>query len=112
MSDKSGRALGELESLVLLAVMRREGDAYGITVREEVREQAGRSLTLGTIYKTLVRLEAKGFLDSAPSAPTPRRGGRRRKLYRATAHGRRALARSLTVLNRMAQGLSAAAELP
>jgi DNA-binding PadR family transcriptional regulator len=104
MPDKSP-SLGELESLVLLAVLRRDGEAYGVPVREEIRRRAGRSLTLGTVYKTLMRLEAKGFLSTTVSDPEPRRGGRRRKLYRLTAQGRRALQRTLATLDRMARGL-------
>jgi PadR family transcriptional regulator len=108
MPDKSPPSLGELESLVLLAVLRCDGDASGIPVREEIRSRAGRSLTLGTVYKTLMRLEAKGFLTTTVSAPEPRRGGRRRKLYRLTAAGRRVLERTLATLDRMARGLPVA----
>lgn len=104
MSDKS-TSLGELEALVLLAVLRLDGEAYGVPVRDEIRRRAGRSLTLGTVYKTLMRLEAKGLLATSISAPEPRRGGRRRKLYRLTAQGRRALQRTLATLDRMAEGL-------
>lgn len=105
MPDKSTHTLGELESLVLLAVMRCGDLAYGVPVREEVRRRAGRTLTLGTVYKTLMRLEAKGFLTTVVTAPEPRRGGRRRKLYRLSAAGRRALQRTLGALERMAQGM-------
>ena len=104
MPDKS-TSLGELEALVLLAVLRQDGEAYGVPVRDEIRRRAGRSLTLGTVYKTLMRLEAKGLLATRTSAPEPRRGGRRRKLYRLTALGRRALQRTLATLDRMADGL-------
>lgn len=103
MPDKS--SIGELECLVLLAVLRLDGEAYGVPVREAIRHRAGRRLTLGTVYKTLMRLEAKGFLATATSDPEPRRGGRRRKLYRVTARGRRALQRTLATLGRMAHGL-------
>lgn len=103
MSDKYP-SLGELECLVLLAVLRCDGEAYGIPVRGAVRRGAGRSLTLGTVYKTLMRLEAKGFLTTSVSAPEARRGGRRRKLYWLTDAGRRALNRTLAALDRMARG--------
>jgi PadR family transcriptional regulator PadR len=105
MPDKSSSSLGELESLVLLAVLRIGDEAYGVPVRDEIRRRAGRSLTLGTVYKTLMRLEAKGMLVTTTSEPEPRRGGRRRKLYRLTAAGRRALQRTLATLDRMAEGL-------
>jgi len=90
---------------MLLAVLRCGDDASGIPVRDEIRRRAGRALTLGTVYKTLMRLEAKGHLSTTVSDPEPRRGGRRRKLYRLTAHGRRALQRTLATLNRMTRDL-------
>ena len=100
--------MGELESLVLLAVVRCGAEAYGIPVRAEIQRRAGRNLTLGTIYKTLMRLEAKGLLATSESAPEPRRGGRRRKLYRLTPPGRRALQRTLATLERMTHDLPVA----
>jgi len=103
MSDKS--SLGELESLVLLAVLRCGDDAYGVPVRDEIRRRARRSLTLGTVYKTLVRLETKGLLSATVGDPEPRRGGRRRKVYHLTGAGRSALQQTLTTLERMARGL-------
>ncbi len=105
MPDKSPPSLGELESLVLLAVLRCGRGASGVPVREEIRHRARRSLTLGTVYKTLMRLEAKGLLNTSTSNPEPRRGGRRRKLYRLSGEGRRALQRTLANLDRMARGL-------
>lgn len=104
MSDKS-ESLGELEALVLLAVMRCDGEAYGIPVREEIR-RAGRSVTLGTVYKTLTRLESKGLLVTSVSDPRPGRGGRRRKLYELTPAGTRALRSMLARLAHMARDLS------
>jgi PadR family transcriptional regulator PadR len=109
MPDKyPAPSLGELECLVLLAVLRCDSAAYGIPVREEVHRRAGRALTLGTVYKTLMRLEAKGCLTSTVSVPEARRGGRRRKLYRLSDAGRRALRRTLAALDRMARGLPVA----
>ena len=52
---------GELELLVLLAVLRLGDDAYGVTIREELETETSRTLALGTVYKTLGRLEKKGF---------------------------------------------------
>jgi len=101
-------SLGELESLVLLAVLHCGDEAYGVSVREEIRSRAARALTLGTVYKTLMRLEAKGLLKTTVSDPEPRRGGRRRKLYQLTAPGTRALQRTLATLERMTQGLTVA----
>ena len=69
--------LGELEQVVLLAVLRVGKNAYGVPVHDEIQTRAGRDLTLGTIYKTLSRLEEKGLVASHVGDPTPERGGRR-----------------------------------
>ncbi|HEY4217198.1 MAG TPA: helix-turn-helix transcriptional regulator [Gemmatimonadaceae bacterium] len=102
--------LGELEQIVLLAVLRVGRDAYGVPVHDEIQTRAGRDLTLGTIYKTLNRLEEKGLVLSHVGEPTAERGGRRTRCYVVTAAGKRSLAASLKVLRRMAAGLDVGLE--
>jgi PadR family transcriptional regulator len=102
--------LGELEQIVLLAVLRVGKDAYGVPVHDEIQRTAGRDLTLGTIYKTLARLEEKGLASSRIGAPTEERGGRRTRCYAVTAAGRRSLRASLHALNRMTAGLDVGLE--
>jgi PadR family transcriptional regulator PadR len=96
---------GELELLVLLAVLQLDGNAYGVTIREELERRTSRTLTLGTVYKTLGRLERKGHLRARTAPPTRERGGRRKKLYQATASGLKAARCLLADLGRMAKGL-------
>jgi DNA-binding PadR family transcriptional regulator len=109
MSYKSSRApalyLGEFEILVLLAVVRNGQDAYGVTIREELERQTSRRATLGAIYKTLGRLERKGYVSVRIGAPTAERGGRRKKLYRLEPLGARALKQSFTAFRRLARDL-------
>ncbi len=96
---------GELELLVLLAVLRLGNDAYGVTVRDELERETSRTFTLGTVYKTLGRLEEKGYLTTRVAPPTRERGGRRKKLYALSSAGREAASRSLADLRRLAKGL-------
>ena len=96
---------GEFELLVLLSIMRLRDGAYGVTIREEVEKKTSRTLTLGTVYKTLGRLEGKGLLDTKVAPPTKARGGRRKKLYSLTPAGLGATRRSLEDLQRMTDGL-------
>ena len=79
---------GEFELLVLLAILRLGNGAYGVTIREELERETSRKLTLGTVYKTLGRLEGKGYLETRIGPPTRERGGRRKKLYSLTEVGR------------------------
>jgi DNA-binding PadR family transcriptional regulator len=103
---------GELEQLVLLAVMGSGDDAYGVAVQTAILRKARRDLTLGTIYKTLSRLEAKGFVTSELGEPTAERGGRAKRFYRVSAAGRRALQAQLSSLRAMAAGLDVGLETP
>ena len=101
MSD----ALGEFEQLVMFAVLRLDDGAYGASVRQELHERAGRDVSPGAIFTTLERLEARGLVASRYGEPTPERGGRRKRYYRLSADGRRALAKSFDTVRRMARGL-------
>ena len=102
--------LGDLEQLVLLAVLRVGRDAYGVPVHQAILTRAGRDLTLGSIYKTLARLETKGLVTSRIGAPTALRGGRRTRCYSVTAVGKRTLQASMQSLQRMAAGLDVGLE--
>lgn len=104
--------LGDLEQIVLLAVLRIGRDAYGVSIQQEIADRARRDLTVGTIYKTLSRLEAKGLVASRLGEPTAERGGRAKRHYSVSAAGRRALQTSLAALGRMAAGLDVGLEAP
>ncbi len=106
------RRAGEFELLVMLAVLRLGSGAYGVTIREELERETSRVLTLGTVYKTLGRLEAKGYLCSRTSEPTAERGGRRKKLYRVTPSGLTTIQHSLADLRRLAEGLKLELGMP
>lgn len=97
--------LGELETLVLLATARRPGDAYAVTIREEILVTAGRDLSRGSIYVTLDRLAKNGLLESWRGQPSPQRGGKAKRYYRLTADGTVVLGTSLAALGRMAEGV-------
>jgi PadR family transcriptional regulator, regulatory protein PadR len=85
------KPLGELEQAVLIAVVALRENAYGITVQDEVAKRTGRELSTGAIYSVLSRLEDKSLLESELGDATPERGGRRKRLYRATDSGKEAL---------------------
>jgi len=82
---------GALEVDVLLAVARHDDKAYGLLVLDEVSGARGRQYSVGAIYTTLSRLEAKGLLSSRITEPLPMRGGRARRQYRLTAEARTVL---------------------
>ena len=98
-------SLGEFEQLVLLALLREGSDGYGVTVQARLAREAGREVSLGAVYKTLLRLETKGLVVAHVGEPTSARGGRRKKLYTVTRVGVAAVRKSLTALRRLAAGL-------
>jgi PadR family transcriptional regulator PadR len=84
-------SLGTLELSALLAVARLGDAAYGLAVRQDLSDRAGREYSVGAIYTTLQRLEDKGLLTSRASEPLPIRGGRSRRHFRVTGAGARAI---------------------
>jgi DNA-binding PadR family transcriptional regulator len=96
---------GEFELLTMLAIAQLADEAYGVTIRQLLERRTSRTVTLGAIYKTVGRLEAKGLLDVRVAPPTGERGGRRKKLYRLNSEGVAAVRGSLSDLRQLAEGL-------
>jgi PadR family transcriptional regulator, regulatory protein PadR len=95
--------LGELETLIMLAVLRLEGDATVRRIRSEVAKRGGRELSRGATYATVNRLERKGFL--ALDVEEPEDGGRARYHFEVTREGLEALRTAQRRLSRMRAGL-------
>ena len=97
--------LGELEQVVLLAVLRLGSSAYAVSIRDEIRGRAGIDVSRGTVYVTLERLERKGFLQSWFADPTPERGGKAKRYFKARPAALRALSECRDVLLKMWDGV-------
>ncbi|MEQ9404579.1 MAG: helix-turn-helix transcriptional regulator [Cyclobacteriaceae bacterium] len=82
-----GRHLGEFEELVLLTVGILGEEAYGIAIRDDLKERTGRTPGIGALHSALTRLENKGFITSVMEGATEDRRGRRKRFYRMTASG-------------------------
>ena len=103
MSDRD--YLGEFEHIVVLALLRLSDRAYGVTVRQEIEARISREVSIGAVYATLDRLEAKGYVRSQIGEPTPERGGRSKRFFRVTAKGVAAVNRTHRALESMTEGL-------
>lgn len=102
----SGRDyLGEFEHIIILALLRLQDRAYGVTVRQEIECRAQREVSIGAVYATLDRLERKGYVKSRRGAPTPERGGRSKRFFRVTAKGMAAAHRTHRAFESMREGL-------
>lgn len=97
--------LGEFEHMVLLAVAHLDQEAYGVTVQREIERRTERAVSLGAVYATLARLEAKGMLRSWEGGATPDRGGRAKRFYAMRPAAVTALEASRRALDRMWAGL-------
>jgi PadR family transcriptional regulator PadR len=97
--------LGEFEHLIVLALMRLEDRAYGVTVRQEIEFRTDREVSIGAVYATLDRLEDKGYVKSRRGDPTPERGGRSKRFFQVTAKGVAAVNRTHRALQSMTEGL-------
>ena len=96
-------SLGDLQQLVMLAVVRLRDDAYGAAIRDELHRVARREVSVQTIWVTLIRLEEKGLADSTE---VPRsEGGRARRIFRVTPAGWRAVEEARASLAQMWEGV-------
>jgi PadR family transcriptional regulator, regulatory protein PadR len=90
-------SLSEKERLVL-ELLGRARKMYGL---ELVAASEG-ALKRGTVYVTLGRMEAKGYVNSRLEDRTPPHGGLPRRLYDVTAYGRELLAAWTSARRRLA----------
>lgn len=99
--------LGELEHMLLVAIIRMGEEAYGASVIEEIERRTGRELSYAACYIAIRRLEEKGLISSREADPDPERGGRPRKYLDLTELGRERLAESAGALFSLWHGVDA-----
>jgi len=102
--------LGELEQMVLLAILQLDDQAFGTNVMGELERRVERKVSRGALYVTLDRLEEKGMLTSQLGAPTPRRGGRPKRFLTVTSVGLEALRKSRNAWMSLWDGLDSVLE--
>ena len=93
---------GHLDMIVLAAMV--DGPAHGYAVIQEIKRRSGGAFDLpeGTIYPTLHRLEKAGYLASHW---TTAESGRKRRVYKMTRRGERALSDHRTLWQRFADAI-------
>jgi PadR family transcriptional regulator PadR len=98
--------LGEFEYLLITAAAGLGDNAYGAAIREEIETTTGRKCSIGALYTTIDRLEAKGLLKTWMGDATPQRGGRAKRMIRITPKGLRAAKDFYTAVTRLSRGAS------
>jgi len=104
-----GDYLGDLEELMLLTVLRLGEKSHGGRIRDELKEAAGRIVSISTVYVTLMRLEEKGYARSWKGEPTGERGGKAKRHYEVSPEGVDALESVRQVRERMWKGVDQSA---
>jgi DNA-binding PadR family transcriptional regulator len=98
--------LGEFEYLLLTAAARLGDEAYGAAIRQEIEDATGSPCSIGALYTTLDRLEAKGLIKTWMGDPTPERGGRPKRMVRLSAKGEQAAAAFYNAVKRVSRGVA------
>jgi len=95
------KLLSRQEEIILLAIWRLKDDAYGVTIREHISEVTGKYWSIGSIYVPLDRLLEKGFIIPYHKDTYNKKGGRRKRFYRISEHGMKALGEILQLQKSM-----------
>lgn len=99
------KLLSRTEELLLLAVYRLKDNAYSFAIQTHISRVTGEDWSLGAIWTPLSRLVKKGHLDSFFSESTPKRGGRKKRIYKLTSSGRNALEKTRVLQSKMWQAI-------
>ncbi len=95
--------IGEFEELVLLITAILHGEAYGVSVMDEILNQTGRKVNISAVHTALDRLEKKSFLKSKIGGATSERGGRSKRFFEVTDLGVKAIEINRQVRNSLYQ---------
>lgn len=104
--------LGQLEQFVMLAILRLQPTAYGVSLQKELEQRTGREYSTGAIYAVLDRLEDKGFVKAKQGEATAERGGRAKLYFSLTAPGQAALQASLRAIDSLRSNTTLAPVTP
>ena len=79
------------EQIFLIAIWWLKDEAYGVRIRDKIKEMTERTFTFGTLYNTLDNLARKGYVNSRPAQILHQTGGNKRVYYTITKAGLQAL---------------------
>jgi PadR family transcriptional regulator PadR len=104
-SKGTAGTLGEFELLVLLSTLSLGDSAYPVSIAADIETRTSRKASRTAVLITLERLEEKGLLTSRYGDPTPVRGGRPKRYFRAKPQAVAAVKESLERIQTLAAGL-------
>jgi DNA-binding PadR family transcriptional regulator len=83
--------LSRAEEIILLAIVKLKGNAYGISIRNLIKKETKVEWSFAQIYDPLNKLFQKGYVQKIPGDSTQERGGRPKCLYEITLAGKKVL---------------------
>jgi DNA-binding PadR family transcriptional regulator len=89
--SRRGEDLGLLEQQVMLACIRLNPTAYGVSIGDEIKLRTGKDYSPGSIYAAIERLENKGYVTRRKGEASAVRGGRAKDYFTVSGEGRKAL---------------------
>jgi PadR family transcriptional regulator PadR len=89
----------------MLAIIRRHPNAYGVSIRDEIKARTEKDYSFGSIYAALERLEDRGLIKSREGEATAVRGGRKKLYFTITGSGQFVLRASLSAVDAMRDGV-------
>jgi DNA-binding PadR family transcriptional regulator len=95
------KVISKAEEMVLLTIWRLGIDAYGVSVRRQIRKDTGKDYTYGTLYGLLRQMDRKGYIQKIKGEPLPKKGGRSKTYFKLTPAGIRALKDAIALHKRM-----------
>jgi len=98
--------LGEFEYLIITAAASLGENAYSAAIRHEIVRATGGTCSIGALYTTVDRLEAKGLVRTSMGEATAQRGGRAKRMIQVTAEGVRAAEHFYNAVNRLTRNVS------
>ena len=85
------KGLTRKEELIMLSILNLRREAYLVAITDHLARITGNKIMLTSVHLPLTRLEKTGLIASELGEATAVRGGRRKKIYRITKAGFRAL---------------------
>jgi DNA-binding PadR family transcriptional regulator len=104
-------ALGDLEHQALIATLRLEGEAYSVSVVQEIEARTGRDVAQSAVFIAMRRLEEKGLLQSRVEGQFEEKG-RVRRYFDLTPAGMERLREMRAALMNLWDGFQAELESP
>ena len=95
------KEISKAEEMVLLAIWRLADEAYGVSIRRQIRIDTGKDYTYGTLYGLLRQMDHKGYIKKIKGEPLPKKGGRSKSYFKLTPEGIRALKDAIALHKRM-----------